>query len=295
MVRSIGEELWEINSGVEGPAVFVLGGTHGNEETGILLVQQLLTAFQAGEHKLLRGKLFLGIGNPHAVALRTRGVDGRDLNRYFTPLHLVDRTDGSETEERAIALARVCDQADILVDIHSTNKPSIPFICCRIDAAHERVYRWFAYTTILGDPEYVLAGEPATIDDYMNTQGKVGMCIETGQANDTTRLLDTLESVICILRDFEFIGGETGPVPPLPEEIYVLRTCVRRDERAFRFAEGRGLRSFEPIAQGETFGFLGDEEIVSGVSGVIVFPKLPEHQGVGLPVGYIAERKSTLG
>ncbi len=295
MVEVIGDELFKIDSGKEGPAVFILGGTHGNEETGILLVKQLLEDFRTGTHELLRGKLFLGIGNPLAVALGTRGVDGRDLNRYFTPAHLVDRIDGSETEARAIALAEICDQSDMLIDIHSTNKPSIPFICCRVDAAHERVYRWFSYSTVLGDPHYVLAGEPATIDDYMNTHGKVGMCIETGQASDTTRLPDTLKSVRSILGDLGLLNSDGDPAPAAPEHVYILHTCVRRDERAFEFAEGRGLRSFEPIEKGDTFGFLGDEEIVSDVSGVIVFPKLREHQGPGLPVGYIAERKGTLG
>ncbi len=294
MVRSIGESLWEVTSSAPGLTVLILGGTHGNEETGVALVKQLLQEFEAGTCTLSAGTVLLGIGNPEAVALKVRGVEGRDLNRYFTPAHLIDNFDGSETEARAQELVKICDQADVLIDIHSTNKPSIPFICSRSDAAHERVYRWFSYSTILSDPDYVLAGEPATIDDYMNTQGKVGMCVETGQASDTTALSETVKSVQAILCDLGLLSGPANGEPAVPEEAYVLRTCIRRDERPFSFAEGRGLRSFEPIRRGDVVGFLGEEEVVSDVTGVIVFPKLPEHQGPGLPVGYIAERKGTL-
>lgn len=290
MVREIGEQLWEIDSGEPGTALFILGGTHGNEETGVLLIEHLRAGFQSGRYVLVSGKVFLGIGNPRAVELGVRGVEGRDLNRYFTPAHLVRQVEGSETEQRAVVLARICDQADILIDIHSTNKPSIPFICSRIDAEHERLYRWFRYSTVLGDPNYVLAGEPATIDDYMNQSGKVALCAETGQASDTHCLPDTVQSVIALMQDLKILPGEPEIPPVVPEHTYALHTCLRRDDRPFSFAEGCGLRSFEVISAGDCIGSMGEENIYASVSGVIVFPKLPEHQGPGLPVGYVAVR-----
>lgn len=291
MGREIGESLWEIHGQEPGPTVLVLGGTHGNEQTGILVVQDLLAGFQSGTYQLSSGTLLLGIGNPEAVAAGVRGIAGRDLNRYFTPEHLEQPIEGTETQKRARVLAGVCDRADILIDIHSTNKPSKPFICSMIDEVHERVYRWFGAETVLWDPKYVLAGHPATIDEYMNRQGKVGMCIETGEAADTSRVPDTIASVFALLTDLGLCAGTPARIPTSSHKQYVLHRCIRRDERPFTFAAGRGERSFEPIAAGDCIGYLGDEAVCADVSGVLVFPKLPEHQGEGLPVVYVATEK----
>lgn len=59
----------------------VIIGVHGNELTGVQVIQKILKACP----ELTKGKLTLAIGNPKAVLQGTRGSrQHADLNRCFT-------------------------------------------------------------------------------------------------------------------------------------------------------------------------------------------------------------------
>lgn len=289
MYEERGDSIWRLEGAHPGTDLVMLGGMHGNEPTGIEAVRYFL------EHPpaIARGSLTLILGNTKAIEANERWVEGRDLNRYFTDAHLVDRIEGTWEEERAEEIAAVLREADILIDLHSTNKPSVPFACSRVDAAHERLYRWFPLAHVIEDPDYVFGDEPVTSEEYMDRVGNVGVCLETGMAGEEGQLAGTIAGLEKVMGEVGLVEG-TLPTPQPSPAAWRFYTTIKLDERGFRFVSGMGTHSFQPVGAGQILGYRGDEPVVLDRDGVIVFPKLPEHQQMGKPVCYIATPASVV-
>jgi predicted deacylase len=102
-----------LDSGKPGPTVFILGGVHGDEPSGV----EAALAVEAGRFPLRAGRiLVLPAANPAALALgERRGPDGFDLNRSF-PGRV--GPSASDTEERAAAIYAIAASADLVIDLH---------------------------------------------------------------------------------------------------------------------------------------------------------------------------------
>jgi succinylglutamate desuccinylase len=102
--------------------VVIVGGTHGNELTGIYLVKK----FQKYPQLLHRQSLecITLLANPHAIAANRRYID-RDLNRCFANEDLANPTLTSTEDQRAKEIAaqlgpKSQPKADVIIDLHST-------------------------------------------------------------------------------------------------------------------------------------------------------------------------------
>jgi aspartoacylase len=102
--------------------VVIVGGTHGNELTGIYLVKK----FQQYPHLLQRKSLecVTLLANPKAIAANQRYID-RDLNRCFADKDLADPALTSYEDRRAKEIAaqlgpKSQPKADVIIDLHST-------------------------------------------------------------------------------------------------------------------------------------------------------------------------------
>lgn len=285
-MEEIGESVWRLRRG-EGPSLLVIGGMHGNEATGIEVVARLRDVPLPIE----RGTLTVALGNIEAIKRGERFIDGKDLNRYFTDEHVEESSEGSTEEKRAQLLAALIRESEVVLDIHSTNRPSVPFISSKIDGVHERFYRWFGYENVLEDPNYVLAGERATVDEYADAMGNIGVCIETGQAGDTRGVSAVLTSIMGVLEELGIVSASRKP-PTMSVNRYTLTTSIVLGEKGFRFNDTLQVHSFEAFSEGTVIGYEGEDEVVMPYDGVIVFPKLPEHMQLGKPVVYLAQRSS---
>ncbi len=272
-----------------GPSIMIIGGTHGNERTGVEVVRRLVRDITEGKQNLFAGKLTLVLGNIPAIVQNVRGVEGRDLNRYFSPRALAN-DDGSAEYRRAHELVPYIAAADVVIDLHATNKPSVPFVCSKNDAAHREVFRWFAPECILADPNFFLGGGASvTIDECADSIGKIGICFEAGWVGDDSLIANVYESAVRYLVSVGVLHGKKQDAPPYVAPVYEMVDAILRDDRIFAFAEGKGLSSFEKICEGEVIGYHDADPVTSRHNGVIVFPKLPEHQSIGKPVCYIAK------
>lgn len=284
------DNMISFSGSISGPSILIIGGTHGNERTGIAIVRQLRDDIVSGRRPVVSGALTLMLGNPAAIAQGVRAVDGRDLNRYFSS-EMLANDDGSAEFQRAAMIVNAVRLSDVIIDIHATNKPSVPFAIAKNDDAHRNVFRWFRPSCVLTDPQYIFGGgSPVTIDEYADSIGKVGLCFETGWVNDESIIPAVTESVTQYLIDVGIFSGEKIVPPAIDSAIYEIVAAIARDNRSFAFAEGRGMSSFEPIASGDVLGYHDDRPVVAEHDGVIMFPKLPEHQVVGKPVCYLAKR-----
>ncbi len=284
------ENIFQTRGSFSAPSVMIIGGTHGNERTGIAVVRQLQRDIASGKHAVIGGTLVLVLGNPAAIEQNVRAIDGRDLNRYFSEQTL-SNNDGSEEWNRATQIAELIRQSDVVIDLHATNKPSVPFAASKNDADHQNVFRWFQPECVLVDPKYIFGGgAPVAIEEYADSQGKVGLCFETGWVEDESITPQVFDSVVQYLTDVGILDGEKIPAPSIDAAIYEITGSVLKDSRAFTFVDGRGKSSFEHIYANDVVGYRGDEAVVAENDGVIIFPKLPEHQALGKPVCYLAKK-----
>ena len=112
--------------------VLVVGGTHGNEPTGVYLLEK----WQRNPGLIYRSGLAtnLFLANPEALKIKSRYVD-KDLNRCFLPLDLDNAKFDSHEDRLARKINRELgprpkSKYDLIIDMHtSTADMGITLIC----------------------------------------------------------------------------------------------------------------------------------------------------------------------
>ena len=289
-MTEIGTSIWSTGGNTLGKRIVVLGGVHGNERTGIEVVRKLKDMFDQEELSLLSGQVILALGNLKAIEANERGSSAKDdLNRSFPP-NLFEREPLKTYEDhRARELAPHMETADIVIDLHATNKPSEPFLACLDSDGHREAYKWFTCNKVLADPDYVLGGSPVTSDEFTEAHGGIGICYETGLSSDVERVDEVIEDILGLLVDQAVIDGEQT-CTPTEKDVYEITGAIKLDERGFTYMNGFGKGSWQEFQKGDVIGNHGDQELVAETDGVIVFPKLEKHWVIGRPVGYLAKR-----
>ena len=145
--------------------VAIVGGTHGNELTGVLLVKKW--QLQPG---IVRRKSFateLLVANPKAIAARTRYCD-RDLNRCFTHALLNDTTTSDYELERARTINQLLGpkgqaRVDFVIDLHtSTADMGANVVLTRLDDFHGLL----AKHLVAADPAIRISSEDQLMPDH---------------------------------------------------------------------------------------------------------------------------------
>lgn len=121
-----------INGAVDGPVLWVTGGVHGDEATGVAVAQDAAATFTDAvrEEDLAGAVVVVPVVNPAGLRRteRTSYYGGDDPNRYFPDTE----REGSrppETQERIDTrlFEALTDSADLLVDCHTAQIGSMPF------------------------------------------------------------------------------------------------------------------------------------------------------------------------
>ena len=102
--------------------VFVVGGTHGNERTGVTLVQHWLQNPAEIQRKTFTTELLLG--NPAAIQKNIRFID-RDLNRSFLSRYIDGETAETHESTRAREIVATLQSGHtgkrtFAIDLHTT-------------------------------------------------------------------------------------------------------------------------------------------------------------------------------
>ena len=101
--------------------VFIVGGTHGNEQIGAFLVQNLSKELVKNQYSFPVETL---IANPKAVRRKIRYIDA-DLNRLFKTEELENLDKSTYENERARVINHIIgpkgENNNFLIDLHTTN------------------------------------------------------------------------------------------------------------------------------------------------------------------------------
>lgn len=309
--------------------VTILGGIHGNELVGVEIIrwlQDLLGSVPFSTFDSMSGELILGLGNPQAIEAGTRAcskVD--DLNRCFIVNEgcIKQKKILSYEEQRSLDIRPLLKETDILLDIHATNKPSLPFIRIageQFTLRHQDVLKYFPHARILlRDAQHTIGnGEISTTDEFVQYNGGIGICYEVGQAADMS-CIDVVKNEVA-----EFLEKEVNLY--LPEGSAEQMTCLTDDDKTsvanleifemveaitllrkhkFEWASGicnasnsvaMGSENFQKVFANQPIGYmfddLGNEKVVSSpFDGYLVFPKVEELMVEGKPLVWIARKK----
>jgi len=269
-----------------GPKLIVLGAVHGNEPKGTEAIMRICSDLETGRLLLLRGAVtFVPIANPEAYQANKRFLE-EDLNRVFR------KTEAPASYEAHIAneLTTLVDQADVLLDMHTTSAPgpSCVFIDYPTDANKALASVVGAKYALLNWPE--LYEGDKNFDSFDTTRyayeaGKDGIIVETGQHEEPEAADRAYEVILRVLHHL----GSTAEAPSILDTGFTpirMTALYQKKHEDDRFMER--WDHLEPIPKDTVIAVRADgTEISVSVDSVMLLPK--HHALAGEEWFYVGE------
>lgn len=252
------EGIVELAGARPGPSLTVLAGVHGNELPGILALRRLMRR----PPLLARGRLTMLFGNPRAILLGRRQTE-RNLNRLL-------RDDLTRGERQSYEYSRAClirqylDNSDLCLDLHASSTPGSPVFAISERPAFPLLTRLPVRKVVTNIDPF----EPGSTDGYMNSRGKIGICVECGYLGDKSaadlaelcvwNLLDELDMIERLpprISSLQFIQAD-NMLPRRKLELYTVTGIYKNRAKEFRLT--RAYRDFQPVSPDEIIAKDGD-------------------------------------
>ncbi|HEX9174159.1 MAG TPA: succinylglutamate desuccinylase/aspartoacylase family protein [Telluria sp.] len=282
----------------QGPRLIVTGAVHGNETCGTKGIRRVMEELDSGKLLIASGSVtFVPVVNPLAYAKGERSGD-RNLNRNLFP------KEAPQDFEDQIAnwLCPLLAQHDVLLDLHSFNASSEPFVMVGPSdndgplepfrhADKERalalrlgvrrfVHGWLAtYGQGVQRRTRGSAAELETVlrygvgtTEYMRSTGGYALTLECGQHQDPAAPDVAYRAIMNTLAFLKLIEAPE-PAPAPLDEIEALSMVVVHDkiDAGDRFT--RTWSSFDAVAEGEQIGVRADgSPVLADFNGRILFP-----------------------
>jgi succinylglutamate desuccinylase len=214
--------------------------------------------------KIRKGKVFLVIANPDALAAEKRYVNV-NLNRIFSR-----KFKGTEPEYGIAAkLMDILDRSDALLDLHAYNdETGEPFvICSKKDLDLARIFdsKIVSFGWESGD------GKTAATDEYMASQGKPAICLECGTVNEMKKNIPfTRDSIKRFLAHFGLMK-DTKKKSSSKKTYVQVKKSILASGGDYSFL--RRYKTFQKLKQGEVFLVDGSKKYKAGKSDMIIFPR----------------------
>ncbi len=248
-----------ISGSKPGPKSVILAGVHGNETCGIDAVKKLLPYL-----KIDQGELTIAFGNPKAITQKVRFIE-ENLNRMFLPIsELTNHQTQSYEFKQAQQLKEILNNSEALLDVHASNNPnSQPFIICEKNASD--IYQYLPLPTVVHGFDSV---EPGGTDYYMNSIGKVGICIECGYINDAQSTQTAINAIMTFLHVRGHIYGNIEKIDKNRYQIFHLYKT-----KSDNFTLIKPLADFEEIKKDQIIGLDAGKKIIATEDCIILFAK----------------------
>lgn len=205
--------------------VAIVGGTHGNEVTGIYLLKK----WQRDVSPVTRASFATELvhANPRAHKYNVRYCD-QDLNRQFASRDLNNPHLAGNEQSRAKALNVQLGpkgpnpRVDFVIDLHTTTSNMGTTLL--IERKHPLYYQLAAYV-LQRMPETIIVRDEDDMDDDDNyllcTLGRFGVIVEVGptpQGVLKQQVFEQSEKLTLVILDF-IEHYNSGTLPPLPATI----------------------------------------------------------------------------
>jgi succinylglutamate desuccinylase len=193
-LASLQRVIGRVHGAAAGACVVVTAGIHGNEPAGVHAARRVLSRLSAVDVRGdVRGDVVVLAGNLRSLR-RGQRYETRDLNRGWNDAALaalrardpstLSAEDAEQRElgdavEEAFAKAR---GARVLVDLHTSSAPGIPFVLFGDTVAQCEFVRALPIPLLLGLVEQV----DGILADHFTHKGAITFCVEGGQHEDPT-------------------------------------------------------------------------------------------------------------
>lgn len=251
--------------------VAVVGGTHGNELTGVFLVK----FWQSPGHQLQRSTYTIKtvLANPKAIAANRRYLD-RDLNRCFLEAELQDGALTHYEEGRAKSVeqligASATQPADFILDLHTTT--SNMGNCLVFASTDPLVFGLAAYLSEHMDVNLFYEPMSRAESPYLYTRGRLGgALIEIGpspQGQLNAQIYQQTRSMTELALDY-IERYNQNDLPSLPTQLDVYQFDRKVDLPKTAGGELDGMvheqlqgSDFQPLRKGDPIfrTFAGEE------------------------------------
>ena len=184
--------------------VAIVGGTHGNEITGIKLAEKLLDFPQLIERSSFSVKVYLA--NPQAIRLNTRYIE-QDLNRQFLLEDLKNFHLKGYEELLAKSIYRDLqqNQTDLIIDLHSTT--AAMDLTLILSQADPWLFHLAAYLTAINPLVKVVLPSASENSHRLRSSCDLGMTIEVGAIAHGTFDLGWVEKTEALIHNIlDYIG-----------------------------------------------------------------------------------------
>jgi len=199
--------------------VFIAGGTHGNERTGVALVQHWRDKPDEIQRTTFTTRLLLG--NPEAIRKNVRFID-RDLNRSFLPRYLENPTEAAYEIRRAREItawmaAESRGSRSFAIDLHTSTACMGTTLITNRDPVNLAIAA--AVQKDLEVARIYTFADSDRINSCLRAAAQGGLGIEIGPIPQGVLRHDVLETtraaVACVLATLErFNRGELAPPDP---------------------------------------------------------------------------------
>ncbi|MBX2846101.1 MAG: succinylglutamate desuccinylase/aspartoacylase family protein [Saprospiraceae bacterium] len=293
MMAKVDSSRWigKIEQGPTFPSIVLVGGLHGNEQSGITAIERVFSKINSENIPVL-GNIYALRGNLKAIQSSQRFID-HDLNRLWTPTKVdaakAGRLGVSETDELldilSISEAIIYNsKADVtFVDLHTTSSDSSPFMVIDDTIRNRRIAQSVPVTLVLG----VLEQLEGTLSGYLSNYGVTTLVFEAGQHDAlssidrheaaTWMLLDALKVVDTSNVDMKayraLLEASTKSKPKIVETR--LRFGLKDEDR---FKMEPGFSNFSSVKKGQLLAHYNGHKISAAFTGKIFMP-LYQKQG----------------
>ncbi len=259
--------------------VAIVGGSHGNELTGVHLVKR----FQQYPNLINRSsfKTLALLGNLKAIEEGKRYID-KDLNRCFTNQGLQNSQLSSYEDTRAKAIQQILQPqnqpfVDVIVDLHSTTaNMGLSLVFCDM---HPFLLRLGAYLSSINPMVKVFINPQSREGGFLRSLCELGFVIEVGAVAQNilnAELFQQTEQLIYTILDY-FEGCNQGNIPQPKSTLTFYQYIETIDYPRSNHQEIKAMihprlqfRDYEPLNPGDPMflTFTGQDIFYEGASTV---------------------------
>ncbi|HEA31219.1 MAG TPA: succinylglutamate desuccinylase [Leeuwenhoekiella sp.] len=288
MNQKIDRILGTYTSGKKGPLLFVSGGIHGNEPSGVQAIQRVFNQLERDQPDIT-GTVVGVCGNQKALNNDARYID-EDLNRAWIEENIKSVKKDTSEKKEMFEIIEVLEDHPLanftkryFLDCHTTSSASLPYISVQEVNDNDAWAHQFPPYIIRGFSDIVYG----CIDHYLSRIGITGFVFEGGQ-HESAEAVENHEGIIwlalekaCKL-DLKSLSDYPKPVTSLKNRQKEQKTFEiqhrfgLKDEDSFKMQPG--YENFQHIKKGELLAELNGKEVYSEWDAYIFMP-LYQDQG----------------
>ena len=275
--------IGEYSSGSEGPLLFVTGGIHGNEPSGIEALEKVFKELNKTKPEI-KGTILGVSGNKNALNENKRYIH-EDLNRTWTKKNVQEEIkDTHEKKEmhQIIELLKQYPERNFtkryFLDCHTTSSPSLPYVSVQeVNDNDEWAHKFPTY--IIRGFSDIITGD---IDHYLSRIGMTGFVFEAGQHTDETSVENHEGAIWLALQ--EGCDLDLSRISTYPECVNRFAEKNAPPQKTFEITYRHGLKendvfemkpgyeNFQKIEKGEFLAKQNGEKVISKWDARIFMP-----------------------